>query len=173
MRQSDKTIDPDQYDRLVSAELPDQIRYPRLHNMVVAHMMHGPCGSLRKHSPCMIADTNSCRFHYPKQFNPTTLQGDDSFPQYRRRNNGRKVLVRTKWLDNIWVVPHNPKLLMMLNCHINVEICSSIKSVKYVFKYVYKGHDTAAVQVEPDGAEEINATRFETFKMRVGCLLLR
>jgi hypothetical protein len=45
---------------------------------------------------------------------------------------------------------------MTFNCHINVEVCSSIKSVKYVFKYVYMGHDMTTVHVEPDGTEQIN-----------------
>ena len=34
-----------------------------------------------------------------------------------------------------------------MQCHINVEYCASIKSVKYLFKYVYKGHDCANVVV--------------------------
>jgi hypothetical protein len=41
------------------------------------------------------------------------------------------------------VVPHNPALLLKYNCHINVEICCSIRSIKYTHKYVYKGHDRA------------------------------
>nr|KAJ0186216.1 hypothetical protein LSAT_V11C900482820 [Lactuca sativa] len=48
----------------------------------------------------------------------------------------------------IWVAPHNPKLLMMFNCHINVEVCSSIKSAKYLFKYVYKGHDKQVIHID-------------------------
>ncbi|KAL4590838.1 hypothetical protein LXL04_003781 [Taraxacum kok-saghyz] len=67
--------------------------------------------------------------------------GNDSYPLYRRRDDGVVKKVRDKILDNRWVVPYNPKLLMMFNCHLNVEVCSSIKSVKYAFKYVYKGHD--------------------------------
>jgi len=35
------------------------------------------------------------------------------------------------------VVPYNPILLMRFNCHINVEICCSIESVKYLYKYIY------------------------------------
>ena len=27
--------------------------------------------------------------------------------------------------------------------HLNVEYCASVKSVKYLFKYVYKGHNVA------------------------------
>jgi hypothetical protein len=41
------------------------------------------------------------------------------------------------------------------NCHINVEACGSIKSVKYLFKYIYKGHDRASVVMrEADKADE-------------------
>ncbi|GKA78478.1 ATP-dependent DNA helicase PIF1-like protein [Tanacetum coccineum] len=39
---------------------------------------------------------------------------------------------------------------MMFNCHINVKACSSIVSVKYIFKYVYKGHDKQVVHIDPD-----------------------
>jgi hypothetical protein len=31
----------------------------------------------------------------------------------------------------------------------NVEICCSIKSVKYLFKYIYKWHDRASYSLEP------------------------
>jgi hypothetical protein len=34
------------------------------------------------------------------------------------------------------------------NAHINVEVCASFTSVKYVYKYVYKGHDRASVSIQ-------------------------
>jgi hypothetical protein len=48
------------------------------------------------------------------------------------------------------VVPYNPGLLFRYNCHINVEACTSIKAIKYLFKYVYKGHDQAEFVVNAD-----------------------
>lgn len=45
-------------------------------------------------------------------------------------------------------MPYNPYLLRMYNCHINVEVCSSIKAVKYLFNYIYKGHDRASVTLD-------------------------
>jgi hypothetical protein len=36
---------------------------------------------------------------------------------------------------------------MQYKCHINVEVCSSITVVKYLYKYVYKGHDRALAMV--------------------------
>ncbi|XP_020963370.1 uncharacterized protein LOC107606759 [Arachis ipaensis] len=50
-------------------------------------------------------------------------------------------------VDNSWVVPYNPWLLLKYDCHINVEICSSIKSIKYLYKYCYKGPDWVAMEV--------------------------
>jgi len=35
--------------------------------------------------------------------------------------------------------------LLLFNSHINVEIVSSIRSVKYLYKYIYKGHDAASM----------------------------
>ncbi|XP_062208999.1 uncharacterized protein LOC133910713 [Phragmites australis] len=137
---------PEQYDCIISAELPDKRNYPELYKMVVKHMMHGPCGVLNRDCPC-TKDRPSCKNHYPRSFNATTLQGKDSYPMYRRRDDGRHAMVRKHELDNRWVVPYNPYLLRLFNCHINVEVCSSIKAVKYLFKYIYKGHDRASVSV--------------------------
>ncbi|XP_035843868.1 uncharacterized protein LOC118490374 [Helianthus annuus] len=148
MYQQHKINNADHYDKVVCAEIPNKQRHPKLHEMVVKHMIHGPCGNLRLSSPCMQGDPKICRFHYPRQFSEQTTQGEDAYPLYRRRDTGIEVDVRGKTLDNRWVVPYNPRLLMMFNCHINVEVCSSIKSVKYLFKYVYKGHDKQVIQVD-------------------------
>ncbi|GBN33134.1 hypothetical protein AVEN_166455-1 [Araneus ventricosus] len=51
-------------------------------------------------------------------------------------------------LDNRWVIPYNPWLSKKFNAPVNVEVCSSIKSVKYLYKYVYKRHDAASIRFE-------------------------
>lgn len=48
------------------------------------------------------------------------------------------------------MVPYNPYLTLKYNAHINVESCASIKSVKYLYKYVYKGYDCTNVKVTID-----------------------
>lgn len=145
MKKGCKLTSPDAYDKYISAEIPDKDKYPVLHNLVIKHMLHGPCGVLNRKCPCMI--NGECRFRYPRQFCPATQQGKDSYPLYRRRDDGQRVKIRGAELDNRWVVPYNPGLLMRYNCHINVEACSSIKACKYLFKYVYKGHDCASFSV--------------------------
>jgi hypothetical protein len=79
------------------------------------------------------------------------LQGKDSYPVYRRRDDGSNEKVRGCELDNRWVVPYNPCLLRLFNYHINVEACGSIKAVKYLFKYIYKGHDRVFVVMRDAG----------------------
>ena len=154
--QSDyKLTCPEQYDTVISAELPNKDKYPELREMVVKHMMHGPCGSLNRNNPCM--KDGHCKCHYPWQFQTTTLQGKDSYPIYRRREDGETVRVRGHDLDNRWVVPYSPKLLRRYDYHMNVEVYSSIKAIKYLYKYIYKGHDRASVSVnDADDNHEIN-----------------
>lgn len=152
MKSSSKLTSLDGYDKIISAEIPDKDKYTILHNLVIKHMLHGPCGVLNKKCPCMV--DGECRFHYPQQFCAATQQGKDSYPLYRRRDDGRRVKIRGAELDNRWVVPYNPGLLMRYNCRINVEACSSIKAIKYLFKYVYKGHDRASFSVNPAQNED-------------------
>ncbi|UYV81362.1 hypothetical protein LAZ67_20000935 [Cordylochernes scorpioides] len=71
----------------------------------------------------------------------------DMVRKHMIRDDGQTFVVGTHEVDNRWVVPYNPYLLVRFIAHINVEVCASVKSVKYLFKYVYKGHDRAEVEV--------------------------
>ncbi|XP_060973322.1 uncharacterized protein LOC115695347 isoform X2 [Cannabis sativa] len=135
---------PESFDEIVSAEIPDKNSNIHLHKAVVKHMMHGPCGDLNKTNVCMKGENPRCKNNFPKKYAPFTSVGNDCFPIYRRSNNGVTVKVRGATLDNRWVVPFNPYLLATFDCHINVEICSTVKAVKYLYKYIYKGHDRVA-----------------------------
>lgn len=55
-------------------------------------------------------------------------------------------------LDNRWVVPYNPLLCQLFDCHINVECSNGIHAVKYIFKYVHKGHDRCVAEIGEEGA---------------------
>ncbi|XP_073152120.1 uncharacterized protein [Henckelia pumila] len=57
-------------------------------------------------------------------------------------NNNDQVII-----DNGWVVPYNPWLLLKYDCHINVEVCGGIKCVKYIYKYIHKGPDRVALEL--------------------------
>ncbi len=64
------------------------------------------------------------------------------------------------------MVPHNVYLLTKYDAHINVEVCNNIRAVKYLFKYVYKGHDRATVEIshQSDNATEGNVVDTDEIK---------
>ncbi|KAG5598903.1 hypothetical protein H5410_030273 [Solanum commersonii] len=139
-----KILTPKAYDQFVCVELPDPKRNPHLFELVHLHMIHGPCGPLNPTCPCK-----------------------SSYPIYRRRNTGQSIKIGSHLLDNSWVVPYNPYLLCKFNCHINVEICSDIKIVKYIYKYLCKGHDKIAfnlhtnnTNIEIDEIKEYQSARW-------------
>ena len=149
----DRPKNPEQYDKIVCAEIPDPVLHPRLHSIVKDCMMHGPCGLRNRNSPCMN-DGCTCKHNYPKKYCNETNEIPNSFPQYRRRNtaNGGFEILGSDGLPmgNEWVVPYNPYLTLKYNAHVNVEVCGSIAAIKYLFKYIHKGHDKAMYTVHAD-----------------------
>ncbi|XP_072084324.1 uncharacterized protein [Arachis hypogaea] len=99
---------PDDIDKHITAEIPDENERQNLHGAIQNYMVHGPCGPYNKNSPCM-------------------------------KNGSLKK--RECVLDNKFIVPYNPKLLLKFGCHINVEYTCQTSSIKYLFKYVHKGND--------------------------------
>ena len=85
--------------------------------------------------------------------------------QYRRRapgDGGQQVEHGGRTISNEWVVPYSPYLSLRYECHINVEVCSSVDGVKYVFMYVYKGSDRQMVttgQLIEGADDEVTAYR--------------
>ncbi|XP_015167740.1 uncharacterized protein [Solanum tuberosum] len=88
-KEGNKIRSADEYDRYISAEIPDSDTHPELRALVVRHMIHGPCGEKRKTSPCM--KDGQCKFHYPRTFNNKTIQGKDGYPIYKREMMGKQV----------------------------------------------------------------------------------
>lgn len=145
-------IRPAEIDQVICAELPDQQADPELFRIVSTHMIHGPCGHLNIRSPCM--EKNKCTKRYPRDFVRDTCTGVDGYPIYRRRApdfGGFTATIKRNGkdfnIDNSWVVPYNPFLAKTFNAHINVESCSSVKSIKYICKYINKGEDMAVVGI--------------------------
>ena len=69
------------YDSVVCAEIPDNDKFPELHQIVTKFMMHGPCGAANANSPCM--EGGKCSKKFPKEFMQETVVGD-GYPSYRR-----------------------------------------------------------------------------------------
>ncbi|GFQ90386.1 ATP-dependent DNA helicase [Trichonephila clavata] len=74
---------------------------------------------------------------------------------YRRcspENGGIRTTIRSRAncidINNRWIVPFSPVLSCTFRAHINVDLCSSVKSIKYICKYVNKGSDLVVFGVQ-------------------------
>ncbi|XP_063991156.1 uncharacterized protein LOC135169788 [Diachasmimorpha longicaudata] len=128
LKENCKITTPDVIDKYISAEIPDPEGDTILHDAVMKQMIHGPCGNWY------------------------------GYPAYQRRNTGSYDRANGSSTNNQYVVPYNSKLLKLFGCHINVEVVTSIKSVKYLYKYIYKGHDAACITIrDPETNEKLIA----------------
>nr|XP_047140914.1 uncharacterized protein LOC100203419 [Hydra vulgaris] len=141
---------------LICAEIPDPIINRELYDVKTC-MIHGLCGILNPNSTCM--KDGVCSKNYPKEFNANTVVVHNGYPRYKRRDNGLVINIKGNNVDNRWVVPYNPWLSKKYQAYINVEACMSVKAVKYLYKYIYKGHDCANILIN----EQINHDEVNTF----------
>jgi hypothetical protein len=111
-------------DSLISARVPKVVncqcsgegvcKEHRLLNAVQKHMMHR-CGvpyCLDKDGPRV------CRRRFPKAQCEETTKDDGGYPIYCRG------------VGDEFVVPYSPALLLKYDCHINVELCTSVWVIK-------------------------------------------
>ena len=143
---------PHDIDKIILAELPHPNKDSELFHTVKILMVHSPCEHLNHKSPCM--DNGKCTKRYPRHFRNDTQTGDDGYPLCRRRGPevGDTTSLKIRHgpqvqINNRWVIPHK-MLCKIFKAHINLELCSSIKFIKYVCKYINKGSDMATCTVD-------------------------
>jgi hypothetical protein len=129
-----KPVDKESIDRIVTADWPDAKENPRLYAIVAKMMIH-KCSKER----CLDGN-NRCSKGFPKKTAFETKLVPNNYPNYRRLPGCSMV------------VCYNAYLLLKYNCHINVEIITGLKgAIKYIYKYVFKGFDVAALKFNKDG----------------------
>ena len=79
-----KKLSPNQIDLFISAEIPDPVRDPKLHEIIKETMIHGPFGAHNPKCPCM--KERKCIKRYPRAFVKENQTGNDGYPTYRRRS---------------------------------------------------------------------------------------
>jgi len=140
---------------MISAQLPDPQLQPLLYAKVTKYMLHGPCGADNPQAKCMV--NGKCSKHFPKEYRERTDWTEDSYPLYARPDNGLVFERNGTRFTNQYVVPHCPQLLLLFDCHINVEISAGLGTVKYLSKYIYKGPDKATMEISGGMQDEIKA----------------
>ena len=76
---------------------------------------------------------------------------DDNYPVYYRYNNSQfviRIICGQKiCFNNRFVVFYNLYLICKYNVYINIEICTTVKTVKYIYKYIYKRFNKTTVEI--------------------------
>jgi len=98
-----------------------------------------------------------CSKCFPKEYRERTDWAKGSYPLYARPDNGLVFECNRARFTNQYVVPYYPQLLLLFDCHINIEISAGLGFVKYLSKYIYKGPDKATMKISGGMQDEIKA----------------
>ena len=160
-------LTPDIIDGFISAELPptDNPINEGLRGIIKTTMVHIHCIANNGSAQCMQGldpfSVQTCQKAYPHSFQDVTIINQDGYPTYRMRDTGQSYAMSvrrggadvTTLVDNCRVVPYSAYLFLRYKAHINVEVGGSVKAVKYIHKYIYKGEDDATVVLESEHDE--------------------
>ena len=69
---------PENIDSIVSSEIPDE--NSPIYECVITLYIHGPCGNINPHQPCMI--NHKCSKGFPRAFRNETEVGENSYALY-------------------------------------------------------------------------------------------
>ncbi|XP_046407444.1 uncharacterized protein LOC124172080 [Ischnura elegans] len=157
-------------DEVIRADIPSEDEAGgRLRKLVLQHMIHGPCGTdYRTDFPCWDDAKGCCGKFYPKPSCETTHVDERGFVQYRRNYSNRGIITtrrREITVHDGWVVPYNAALMLKYEAHINLELASTRRVVKYLFKYLMKGGSLQNVTVTPIGLQENEVEQYATKRM--------
>lgn len=92
--------------------------------------------------------------HFGDNYTPIKMLPTDASRMYSIPNPARRGNTLFN-IDSRWIAPYNPYLSKKYKSHINVESCQSIRAIKYINKYVYKGSDLTALRIS-DTENEID-----------------
>jgi hypothetical protein len=145
---SDRPMTPEKIDLIVTAKIPDPATSPCLHALVREFMLHGPCQG----QPCW--QKGACNKGFPRAFADRTMNIEGAYPVYKQRKTGITFTKNGTTFDNRSVVPYNKFLTLMFGCHINIEIPVNTTAIKYLYKYITKGHNRSFMSLE--GNNKIN-----------------
>jgi hypothetical protein len=113
---------------------------------------HHRCGLRHNRHAVCCSDSGECTRGFPKPYQDRTFFVENKFPLYQRSRNNEK---------NQWIVPYNPYILKKYEAHWNVELRASILGVKYLYKCIFKGYDTANLVISSSDEKTLNYNEIE------------
>lgn len=156
--------------RIISSEILDKDKDPKLYHNAMTFMIHGPCGVQNRKSPCMQSER--CTKFYPKKFWKILLlmrmaiqyiEGEimEGLPEKGKKN-----------INNRFVVSYNRYLLLRYNAHINVKWCNQSRSIKYLFKYVNISHNQITTNFYHGAVDSNDLECVDKIKLYYNCRYL-
>jgi len=144
---------------IVCAELPNKSTEQgrELGRIIKSSMVHTFYAGGNLNAACMTkrdaGQVPICNKRYPRPFQTETVLEENGYPLYQWRDTGQFFIIPvynagpgvTARIDNPRMVPYNPFLCLQYKAHINVEICGSIRAVKYIHKYIYRCKETVVL----------------------------
>ena len=166
-------------DNIISAELPDITKDKELYDLVIKFMSHPPCSkalsktSKYKQYSCRMKNINFCDSGFPKKYVAMTRLNEDGYPIIRRRSpldeGDFKGNIHTtnkgRIITNADVVCYNAYTLKKYKCHLNVLLCYSINSYKYIFYYIHKGFTKTTISVRKNNIHNDIEGKIKLLKM--------
>ena len=121
-------------------------------------MIYRPCGVNNLNTSYIITSALGYLLIYLKYFLKLfyfiTVIYKNSYPQYWRRDDLWSWPICILGYNNItinfnnrYIILYNLYFSIKYRAHINVEVCTSIKAVKYINKYIYKGNNRTTIQL--------------------------
>ncbi|XP_054282185.1 uncharacterized protein LOC128999618 [Macrosteles quadrilineatus] len=168
--EGDGPVQASDIDSLIRADIPSpEEAGGRLRALVLRHMIHGPCGTdHRTDFPCWDTAKGSCSKFFPKPPCESTHVDERGFVKYQRDyGNEGSITSRNKSIPvhDGWVVPYNSALLLKYEAHINLEVASTRRVIKYLFKYLMKGGSLQNVKVTPLSKQDDEVEHYVTKRM--------
>ncbi len=121
-------------------------------------LVHGPCGAHNRKAPCM--EDGICTKRYPKEFRGNYRYGSEWLSAVPAPDDDKKFEVRGATLDNRWIVPHKPVSHCEIQLPYQCECAVSFASLKYITKYIHKGHDRATMELSRDEIKRFVDARY-------------
>ena len=136
-------------DRYISCEMPDQVLQPELYDLVSTHMIHRKCVEGRCYKPGPAATSTTTGAHGPGRTRVVGCKYGYPFPCLAETtfDDSGRCWHRRRTAADMRVVSYNGALLLTFKCHINVQVASTAKMIKYLHKYMHKGGDTITIAV--------------------------
>jgi hypothetical protein len=113
-----------------------------LRRKIKKFMVHSRDHLTMENSRCRKGKT--CTYGFPHPITPQTWVDDEGRVHYKRST-----------ADDAWISPHIPELIDELECHIYVDVVTTIAVFAYLYKYLFKGPDFTWFRLSADQNDEL------------------